>query len=340
MEYLNIYHAEVPVILQRLCETPAMQRLQKVGMNCGCEYTSFPRFLRCGTYSRYEHSLGVGLIVWHFTHDEKQAAAGLLHDISTPVFAHVIDFLNGDHLTQESTELDTRAVIMRSPQIVDLLRQYGLTADKVCDYHRYPVADNDTPRLSADRLEYTIGNALHYGFADRKTVQTMYDDLTVGKNEQGIDELMFRTRQTALLFARTALRCSKVYVSDEDRFSMEALANLLKDALLRGVLVRSDLQTAEPAVIEKLLSDQKSAAAWQTFRAYAVLHRSAVPQEEGLWYRVDAKKRHINPCVCGEGRVTALYPQFAEELSAFLALSFDQWLSASPAMDLPAVNLP
>lgn len=329
MEYLHIYHAEVPAIIQRLCETPAMQRLKRVGMNCGCEYTSFPRFLRCGTYSRYEHSLGVGLIVWHFTHDEKQAAAGLLHDISTPVFAHVIDFLNGDHLTQESTELDTRAVILHSPEIMAVLHQHGLTADDVSDYHLYPIADNDTPHLSADRLEYTLGNALHYGFADESTVQAMYDDLTVEKNEEGQDELTFRTRQTALHFAETALRCSKVYVSDEDRFSMEALAHLLKDALLRSVITRDDLQTTEDAVIEKLLRDEKSASAWKTFRAYAVLHSDPAPQENRLCYRVDAKKRHINPRICGEGRVKDLYPQFADELSAFLALPFDQWLSAA-----------
>lgn len=335
MEYLHIYSAEVPAILQQLCETPAMQRLKHVGMNCGCEYTSFPRFVRCGTYSRYEHSLGVGRIVWHFTHDEKQAAAGLLHDISTPVFAHVIDFLNGDHLTQESTELDTRAVILQSPEIMDILRQYGLTADDVCDYHLYPIADNDTPRLSSDRLEYTVGNALHYGFADLPTAQAMYDDLTVGKNEEGQDELMFRTRQTALLFAETALRCSKVYVSDEDRFSMEALAQLLKAALSRGVLTREDLQTTEPAVIGKLRSDSESASAWQTYRAYAVLKDSAAPQADGLWYRVDAKKRHIDPLVCGQGRVRDLYPPFAAELSAFLSLPFDRWLSAAPAAGQP-----
>ncbi|MFR5131592.1 MAG: hypothetical protein ACLTDP_02610 [Terrisporobacter sp.] len=47
--------------------------------------------------------MGVALIIWHFTKDIKQSIAGLLHDISSPAFAHVIDFLNGDHENQEST---------------------------------------------------------------------------------------------------------------------------------------------------------------------------------------------------------------------------------------------
>ena len=30
----------------------------------------------------------------------------------------------------------------------------------MADYHIYPIADNDTPMLSADRLEYTLSNGL------------------------------------------------------------------------------------------------------------------------------------------------------------------------------------
>lgn len=52
-----------------------MARLRQVGMNCGCEYTDFPRFRHLAPYSRFRHSVGVGLIVWHFTHDAAQAAA-------------------------------------------------------------------------------------------------------------------------------------------------------------------------------------------------------------------------------------------------------------------------
>lgn len=326
MDHMQLYHAELPPVIKALAETPAVQRLRGVGMNCGCEYTSFPRFLTCKPYSRFDHSLGVGLIVWHFTHDEKQTAAGLLHDISTPVFAHVVDFLNGDYLTQESTELDTRAVILASSELCGVLQQFGLTVDEVCDYHLYPIADNDTPQLSADRLEYTVGNLLSFGFADLPAVTRMYEDLTVTENEQGIPELAFCSGTQALAFARGALRCSKVYVSDEDRFSMEALAQLLKKALSDGVLSRGDLMTAEPDVIAKLLQDPDTAARWAQFRRYAVLQRWDAPGEGR--FCVDAKKRHLDPLVAGKGRVSALFPAYQTELTDFLSQPFDAWLSA------------
>lgn len=99
-------------------------RLRDVGMNCGCEYTAFPRFVKIGPYSRYDHSLGVALIVWHFTKRKEQTLAGLFHDLATPVFAHVVDFLNGDHLRQESTEAGTRECIAGSPELMEGLQSW------------------------------------------------------------------------------------------------------------------------------------------------------------------------------------------------------------------------
>ncbi|MFR3922543.1 MAG: hypothetical protein ACLTYN_11880 [Dysosmobacter welbionis] len=159
-ENWSLYHPEIPEFLRRLAETPPMARLRQVGMNCGCEYTSFPRFAGWVPYSRFDHSVGVGLIVWHFTGDLRQSAAGLLHDAATPAFAHVVDFLHGDHLHQESTEARTAELIETSPELQALLKEYGLTTEDVADYHRYPIADNDSPQLSADRLEYTLGPAV------------------------------------------------------------------------------------------------------------------------------------------------------------------------------------
>ena len=142
MHLWNIYHPEIPEFLQAAAQTPAMQRLQDVGMNCGCEYTGFPVFAGIRPYSRFDHSVGVGLIVWHFTGSHQQAMAGLLHDIATPVFAHVIDFLHGDHMTQESTEADTAAWIRRNRELCRVLERYGLDTEAVEVYHRYSIADN------------------------------------------------------------------------------------------------------------------------------------------------------------------------------------------------------
>ena len=326
-----IYHPRIPPLLRHLAAAAPMARLRQVGMNCGCEYTDFPRFRGLAPYSRFRHSVGVGLIVWHFTHDGAQAAAGLLHDVSTPVFAHVVDFLNGDHLTQTSTEYGTAALIARDREIRQVLAAHGLTPEQVSDYHRYPIADNDSPRLSADRLEYTLGNAVNYGFLPLSQARALYRDLTVVSNEDGAPELAFRTKEAASAFTAAALKCARVYVADEDRFAMESLAVLLRQALDRGVLGRADLMGTEPAVIRKLQADPVCGPLWRRFRSFARLRRSMErPAEEG-WFQVAAKLRWIDPLLAREGRVSQWDGTLATEMAAFRRTDFRVWLAGEPS---------
>ena len=326
MNYHSIYQTETPEFLLRLRQTPPLRRLADVGMNCGCEYTAFPRFAGIGRYSRLEHSLGAALIVWRFTRSEAQAAAALLHDAATPVFAHVVDFLRGAYLEPPATESGTAALIRTDAEIGAVLRSLGLCAEDVEDYHRYPVADNDAPRLSADRLDYTCGNAVNFGLASRGELAEIFADLRVGKNESEETELVFRHEEKAARFASLALACSRIYVCDEDRYAMQRLAELLRAALEAGVIEEDDLASTETAVIGKLLSDPACAAAWTAFRALSRTARAERPDERGPWRRIFAKHRRIDPFVEGLGRVSALDEGFAAELDAFMNEKHDYYV--------------
>ena len=324
-ELLCLYHPVIPAFLLPFLETSELRRLQAVGMNCGCEYTAFPRFRGLPAYSRFSHSLGAALIVWHFTGDRAQTLAALFHDIATPVFAHVVDFLRGDHLRQEATESGTAELLRGSAEIGRLLDALAIPLDAVKDYHRYPVADNDAPRLSSDRLEYTLGNALAYGFAAPGEIEGWYRDLRVAAAPDGQIELAFSEPAAALGFARTALCCARVYVSDEDRYAMQLLAELLAAAIERGVLSEGDLGGTEPEVIAKLEADDAFRLRWREFCA---LHRmrtdDGAPRENRRV--IPAKKRYIDPLVEGRGRVSALDESFGRELKAFLDEPQTAWL--------------
>ena len=323
----GIDHEQIPALLLQLGAAAPMQRLKNVGMNCGCEYTAFPCFQRLRPYSRFTHSLGVGLIVWHFTGEEKQAAAGLLHDIATPTFAHVVDFLRGDYLVQEATEDGTRGIIEADASLQTVLQSRALTTEEVCDYHRYPIADNDAPRLSADRLEYTLGNLLNFGLGDLAEAAEYYRDLQVTQNEQGKPELGFVHEDTALRFSEKALLCSKIYVSDEDRYAMQILSELLRDAIRAGVLEEPDLMTDEPRLLEKLCRTQVWRARWEDYRGMKELERSELSLGED-WRCIDAKRRCIDPLVIGQGRVSECFPDFGRRLQDFRTMRLSCWLRA------------
>ena len=327
MNLLDIYSDDFPLFIEELINTPEFRRLENVGMNCGCEYTSFPIFAKGKEYTRYKHSIGVALIIWHFTKDIKQSIAGLLHDISSPVFAHVVDFLNGDHENQESTEEKTEEIIENSEEIQKILKKYNLTTKDVYDYHMYPIADNDSPLLSADRLEYTLGNAFYYDFKSMDELKDMYDDLVVSKNEFGQDEISFKSLDKATEFASVSILNSKVYTADYDRFSMQYLADLLKLAVDKNVITLDDLYTTEDEVILKLERDEELNSKFKEFKGFSKILTSKEKPNHGYWVNIPAKRRYINPRVASLGRVTDLSENLSKEINDFLKVDFNIWLS-------------
>ena len=184
-EYFKVLSEGMPDFLYDYINTPAMQRIGKIGCGCGTDYTKI--FNNKFFYSNLDHSIGVALIIWNFTKDKRQTIAGLFHDISTPVFKHCIDFMNGDHETQESTEELTTYMIKNSKEIMELLERDNIKVNEVDDYHIYPIADNDTPKLSADRLEYTFTNGLYFKKVwDVQKIKKIYSNIEIQINEDGI----------------------------------------------------------------------------------------------------------------------------------------------------------
>ncbi|MFR5131593.1 MAG: hypothetical protein ACLTDP_02615 [Terrisporobacter sp.] len=46
MNLLNIYSQDIPQFVEEIINTTEFKRLKNVGMDCGCEYTSFPIFAK------------------------------------------------------------------------------------------------------------------------------------------------------------------------------------------------------------------------------------------------------------------------------------------------------
>lgn len=180
-KYFNMLEKNFPEFLNDYINTKEMQRLGYISVSCG---TIYSKLYDLGYYSSLSHSIGVALIIWHFTHDKKQTLAGLFHDIATPVFKHTIDFFNGDYMKQETTEKLTAKIIKNSTQISALLKRDKIRLKEVVDYHIYPIADNEIPKLSADRLEYTMSNALIvYKCENLEKIREIYNSIDVLKEE-------------------------------------------------------------------------------------------------------------------------------------------------------------
>ena len=251
-KYFKILSKEFPEFLNDYINTPEMQKQAGISVSCGTIYSKMYNQM---WYSSLAHSVAVALIIWNFTKDKKQTLSGLFHDIATPVFKHTIDFMNKDYEKQESTEELTTKIISESKEIMDLLNRDGISINEVSDYHIYPIADNDTPKLSSDRLEYTLSNGL--GATEKiwelEDIEEIYTDIVICKNEEGIEELGFKHKEIAEKFVHTMSKLSRMYRREKTVFSMQFLADIMKKMSERDMISIDDLyRLSEKEVIEKI----------------------------------------------------------------------------------------
>ena len=301
-EYLKILSNEIPDFLNDYINTPQMQKLSEISVSCGTYYTKL--FDKMVWYSSLDHSIAVSLIVWNFTKDKKQTIAGLFHDIATPVFKHSIDFMNGDYKKQESTEELTTQIIRESKEIMSLLKRDGIKIEEVDNYHIYPIADNDTPMLSADRLEYTLSNGLGAckNIWNMEDVKEIYENIEIQKNEQGIEELGFKDIKIAEKFVKGMRILSNSYIDNRTKFSMQFLADIMKIMSSQNLITKKDLyELSEKEVIERI-ENCDYAEISQKFDMWKNAHEIKESDEkvkDKYCVSIDAKIRYINPLVNG-----------------------------------------
>ena len=300
-EYFKILSPEgVPEFLWKYIDTPEMQKQNGITVSCGTKYSKMYNQI---WYSSLDHSIAVALIVWNFTKDKKQTLAGLFHDIATPAFKHTIDFMNGDYETQESTEELTTDIIKNSKEIMDLLNKDNIKLEEVDNYHIYPIADNDTPRLAADRLEYTLSNGLGVTekIWDLNDVREIYKNIEIQKNENGIEELGFRDEKSAEKFVHTMSKLSCLYRRIETKYTMQFLADIMKKMKDNKLITMNDLYNlTEKEIIEKIENCQYGniSKCFKIWKNATEINQSDEVVEDKYCVNIEkVKVRYINPLV-------------------------------------------
>lgn len=329
-EYFKILSPEFPEWLNEYIDTKEMKRINGSSMSCGTDYSSL--FDIKYWYSNLDHSVGVALIIWHFTHDKKQTLAGLFHDIATPTFKHCIDFMNGDSLHQESTEERTEIIIKNSKEIMSLLNRDNIKLEEVCDYKIYPIADNDTPKLSADRFEYTFSSGLVFKRVwNLNDIREIYNNITILKNENGVDELGFKDKSVCEKYINIISKLWPAWISDEDKTVMQFIADIVKSMIVKGYLTIDDLYTLpEKDVINKILTceDKYIRDSFIKFRNATSVYSSDTKINNKYCVCIKPKRRYIIPLVKHENgvrRINEISNSAKKDIDDYLNIQFSKY---------------
>ena len=324
LDYFNVLEPSFPEWLNDYIETKELLKQKYISVTCGTIYSDL--FESEFFFSSLDHSVAVALIVWHFTHDKKQTLSGLFHDIATPVFKHCVDFLNGDYMTQESTEDLTSKIISNSKEIMELLKRDNIKLEEVEDYHIYPVADNDTPKLSADRLEYSLSNALlTYKLSNIDEIKKIYNDVVLDKDEDGTLELSFKSKETALEFVKITSKLSIIYREDRTRYSMQLIADIIKKLNEDGLITKEDLYNKKESEIIEIIENSKYKEIFNIWKNAKNIKVSKEKPENVYFVHHGAKIRYIDPLV-NKKRISSISEEAKKEIDKNLSYDMNNYV--------------
>ncbi len=288
---------DIPVFLNKYLKAKSLKRLKKVGYFCGMDYASKDIYNFSEYISRYDHSLTVALLVYKLTKNKLYTLMGLFHDIGTPVFSHVIDYMNHDYEEQESTEKYTEEIIKNDKYLLKCFKEDNIDVNDIINFKKCSIVDNNRPKLCADRLDGVILTGI--GWTKNISKDDIYEiinDITLFTNEDNELEIGFKNE----LIAKKVLEISKsidyLCHSMEDNYMMSLLAEITKFAIDHNYLSYQDLylyNEEEVFNIFNQVSDKKFLKMLDKFKNITMKDIPIIKLD-------NVKRRRLHPLVNGE----------------------------------------
>lgn len=246
--------------------------------------------------TRYEHSIGVMLLIKRLGGSIEEQIAGLLHDVSHTAFSHVIDFVLYNK-QEDYHEKVYRQFIMAS-DIPDILTRYGYDVqDVLLDDDRWTLLEQPAPDLCADRIDSTLRDMYRYGNITAREIQSFLKDLIVMNDKIHINNL-----QAAEWFVKTYyMEVIDFFLDPLNVYGYNILSTALETALNKHLITLNTLhrKDEEVMVLLRSLDDQ------DVTRILQKLHPDVVVTESKDDYDVHftSKMRLIDPSIPINGQL-------------------------------------
>jgi len=294
-KYLNILnYNSIPNFIKKYLQVPSLTRLKNIGYFCGMDYASKEIYDFSEKISRYDHSLTTALITWNLTKNKISTLSALFHDISTPCFSHVIDYMNKDYNLQESTETYTKDILLKDKELIKYLKEDKIEIEDIINFKKYTIVDNKRPKLCADRLDGIILTSLYWTKELKiSSVKEIINDLEIYINENKELEIGFKN----YFIANKVYELNKsidVYChSKEDNYMMELLANITNIAIKNKIITYEDLYLLDEEILINILKTCNNNKIKKLLKIFENITSKEIPDI----LLPDVKIRKLNPLV-------------------------------------------
>ncbi|MBB6454131.1 hypothetical protein HNQ94_002582 [Salirhabdus euzebyi] len=294
---------ELESVLIDLIQSKPMQRLKGIHQG-GASYLVNPNW----NVTRYEHSVGVMLLIRSLGGSIEEQIAGLLHDISHTAFSHVVDFALDN--VEENYHEEIFQEIFYESEIPAILRDYEFTnIEMFTDESNWPLLEQPLPVLCADRVDYTLRDLYTYGYITRSEVQIFLSELIVVDNRIAVKNI-----KTAEWFVDAYYKeVIDFFLNPYNVYAYDQLTKILKYAFENKYMCLKDLQKQDEEVLS-ILKEVKDDTI-TSLLSKLNQHVRVVEDQSEYDIHLKTKPRIIDPYVLTEKGL-----QYSSKLSSFVRL--------------------
>ena len=277
--YLNLLKVkDIPIFIKKYLDVPSLTRLKNIGYFCGMDYASKNIYNFKEYITRFDHSLSTALLTFKLTKNKIETLAALFHDIATPCFSHVIDYMNKDYENQESTEEYTSEIIKQDYKLQEYFKEDNINIEDIINFKKYSIVDNHRPKLCADRLDGIILNGISWAKnINESDIKEIVNDLKVYDNEDKEKELGFKTKDIALKTIKINEEIEKLYHSSEDNYMMELLADITRTSIENKIITYRDLYYLDEPTLFKKIKESKVEKLKNLLDKFENIKKSEIP---------------------------------------------------------------
>ncbi|MGD9276154.1 MAG: HD domain-containing protein [Candidatus Pacearchaeota archaeon] len=287
-----------PVLIE-LINSKSIQRLKGISqLGMPDEY-----YYKKG-FSRFEHSLGVFLLLRKLGSDLDEQISGLLHDVSHTAFSHVIDWIFGDPIKEDYQDNNHLEVIKNS-EIPEILNRYNFSFEYISKLENFLLLEKEAPSLCADRIDYSL-RELFYNKGS-KNPKLIFNNLFVKSNQ-----IVFKNKNIAEIFFKEYSNLQEnSLASDEARTRYYLLSELLKKGLEKKIISFEDFYKTDNYVLNILRNSNDK----DILNQLKILKNGSDIYETENGIGLKKKFRYVDPEVSVNGsyeRLSCLSDEYAE----------------------------
>lgn len=242
LEY-QMYLGNIPKFMIKYLSLEFMKRLKGITMLCGMINASpYMYKFNLPGITRFDHSLNDAKITYNLTKSREMSLASLFHDVSSPTWCHVVDYMNKDFIDQESTEEKTAEILLASKELREYLNKDGISIDDIIDFKKNSVCDIKRPKLCADRVENTLTSAFAWsGNITLEEAKLVIDSLELVTNEDNETEIGLTSETAANILIRINKEINDLTHTKEDNYMMIIASELLRRCIDLKILSYDEL---------------------------------------------------------------------------------------------------